>query len=185
MGKNRRAIIWYSTQFRNNLSLYIILSTHSITNIGILKKITINAFFLEIQCLDIFHNWCKMKMTVISIRNCHHFNMAIRDFPWYLHWSTSTKGKEQRLGVYPGGHNLQDLSSWMSLHLHVAWIILGLQQRWLSSLSFKSTQSTSLNHFLLLFVYLQNGVIGAWLVLWKASQKRSWSVISITTEFTK
>lgn len=106
MGKNRRAIIWYSTQFRNNLSLYIILSTHSITKTGILKNIAINAFFLEIQCLDIFHNWWKVKTTVISICNYYNFNMTTRDFPRYLHWITSTKGKEQRLGVYPGGAQL-------------------------------------------------------------------------------
>lgn len=97
-----KAIIWYSTQFRYNLSLYIMLSTHNITKNYILENIIIDAFFLEIQCLDVLYYWWKVKMTEILICNCYHLNTTIRDFPWCLHWITSAKRKEQRSGVYPG-----------------------------------------------------------------------------------
>lgn len=127
-GKTEKLL--FDAQFRNNLSLYITVSTHSIKKKDILKNTVINVFILEIECLDIFHDWWKEKMIVISIGNFYNVSMT-RDFPQYLHQSTSSKGNVYRLGVHPE-HHLEDLFSRVLLHVHVTQITLGLQKRWLS-----------------------------------------------------
>lgn len=54
-GKTEKLL--FDAQFRNYLSLYITVSTHSIKKKDILKNTVINVFILEIECLDIFHDW--------------------------------------------------------------------------------------------------------------------------------
>lgn len=135
-----------------------------------MKNIAINVFILEIECLDLFHHWWKEKMSVISIDSYYNVNMT-SDFPQYLHGSTSSKGKLYRLGAYLRGPQLRIpvLRSVITspCYPNNTWFTEVL----IILLLLKSTQSISLNHFL--FLYLQDWVIGAWLELWKVSQKCS------------